>query len=113
MEITIEKSGGFAGVRERLGPVDTAEQGDAGAEIETKVEQIGFFELPGRLPEDNQIRDGFGYAMTVEADDRRHRVEYSDGSRREDRQPLDELTQLLEANGSQFRDVPIEAEPAS
>ena len=113
MEITFKKSGGLAGVHERLGPVDTAQQGDAGGEIEAKVEQIGFFAMPERLPEEGPVYDGFGYGVTVADAERRHQVEYSDSSRSDDRRPLDELAQLLEANGWAYREVPLEAEPSS
>jgi hypothetical protein len=113
MKVTVRKSGGIAGVHEQIGPVDTAQEGDAGGRIEAKIEQIGFFSMPKELPEEHRIIDGFGYGVSVDDGDRHHEVEYGDGTKREERQPLDELQGLLEENGWTYRDVPREAEPAA
>lgn len=105
MEITVIRSGGFAGVHERLGPVDTSSlDAERAQEIEAKVEEAGFFELPDELPQEREIRDGFGYRMTISADGKEHDVSYGDGSEQAAAKRLGELVRLLEDDGASFED---------
>jgi hypothetical protein len=101
MEATVVRTGGFAGVHERIGPVDADSlDGALGLEIEAKVEEIGFFDLPPELPE-RLIYDGFRYRVTVTVGDRTHSVRYGDGT--EDRRGVNKLVALMEKSGPWFK----------
>src|SRR3954447_5061101 len=43
MQITVHRTGGIAGLNERLGPLDTTEHG---GKIEAKLEEVHLFDLP-------------------------------------------------------------------
>lgn len=103
MKITIVRTGGIAGIRAQLGPVDTLELG-AGGQIVRKVQEIDFFELPEELSKRGRpIPDGFSYAMTVDDGDRQHTVRYGDDSEPAARTPLFELQRMLILNGCRFK----------
>jgi hypothetical protein len=105
VEITIIRQGGFRGVHERLGPVDTSSLGGKGAEIEAKVEAIGFFSMPERLP-GGDGPDRFWYRFNVVDSDRSHTVAYSDGSDGAQLPSLKELEDLLIDAGAGFESIP-------
>ena len=110
MEISVLRTGGIAGVRERLGPIDTsALADDLGDRLEAKVEEMGFFDFPERIPDESTIYDAFQHDITVSDGDRRHSVTFSDGAEERYRRPLGELVQLLRETGSDFEDEPREA----
>lgn len=102
MKITIVRTGGLAGMRAHLGPVETGELGEAGVRIANEVEEVGFFELPSELPLRTRIADGFNYAMTIEDGQRRHSVSYGDGTELSARRPVAEIQRLLVASGVDF-----------
>jgi hypothetical protein len=105
VEITVTRTGGIAGVHERLGPVDTA-QASNGAAIEEQVEQMGFFEMPERMPDDGGIADAFGYEIEVADGSRRHSVAFTepmDDSRR----GLQRLVALVAESGAEWQDAPL------
>lgn len=108
MEIRIKKEGGFAGVHEQLGPVDTV-QLDDGGQVVRRIEEIDFFEMPAKLPMVKEISDGFTYRTKVNDGGRSHEVVYFDGSEQNLRKPLDELEQLLIELGGKFVETPLEA----
>jgi hypothetical protein len=112
MELTIIRTGGIAGVHERLGPVSTDEVGgDIGGHIEKKVEEIGFFDLPAELPNDNRIIDGYQYELTIVASgDRNYTVRWADGVEEKYQRDMGELRRLLEETGAKFVDWPREGE---
>lgn len=109
MEISVLRTGGLAGVNERLGPLDTgALEGDLGEQLERKVDEIGFFDFPERIPDDHRIFDAFQYDVTVVDGDRRHSVTFRDGAEERYGQPLRELIGLLRETGRDFEEVPRE-----
>jgi Emfourin len=102
MKITIVRTGGLAGMRAQLGPVETGQLGEAGVRIANEVEKAGFFELPSELPVRTRIDDGFNYAMTIEDGERRHSVSYGDGTELSARRPVAEIQRMLVASGVDF-----------
>lgn len=84
MIVTAERSGGFAGWHERLGPVDTAVV-VTGEQIVQAVTDADFFNLAADYPADNTVHDGYAYKLTVENDqDSTHAVSWKTGSKRPD-----------------------------
>lgn len=77
MEIWVERSGGFAGLKERIASVDTAALGRAKAEpLENLIESVGFFGLPAVIPGVAVGADLFQYEITVVDGPRRHSVAF-------------------------------------
>lgn len=73
-------------------------------EFSRKVEEIGFFELPEKLPSTGApIPDGFSYAMTVEAEEGQHTVHYGSDSEAGARRSLFEVQKLLIESGQRFK----------
>ena len=111
MDIQVLRTGGIAGVYEKLGPIDTLRlEDDLGHQLERKVEEIDFFDLPERIPDDGRIFDAYHYDMTVADGSRRHSVAYSDAAEERYRRPLGELIQLLRETGRDFEETPREAD---
>jgi hypothetical protein len=103
MEITIVRTGGIAGIKAQLGPVDTVSL-DTGGVITRKVQEIGFFGLPEELPKTGApIPDGFFYAMTVAAEEGRHTVHYASDSEAKARGSLFAVQKLLIESGQRFK----------
>jgi uncharacterized lipoprotein len=77
MRISVRRSGGFAGIDEEVGSVDTAAL-DAGARepIESLVREAGFFELPAAV-EGDLGADQFRYEVSVEDGGRSHTVVFT------------------------------------
>ena len=78
MKISVTRTGGFAGVTDELGSVDTA-QLDAAArqKLEQAVRRMKFFELPARLPSEPVGADLFAYRVTVRDGPREHSVTFT------------------------------------
>ncbi|MGC3959845.1 MAG: hypothetical protein QM813_18540 [Verrucomicrobiota bacterium] len=76
MKISATRTGGFAGLTEDLGSVETA-QLDAAARkaVELLVQRVDFFHLPERLPGEVGA-DLFTYAVTVADGSRQHTVTF-------------------------------------
>lgn len=93
MDITATRKGGFAGVNERLGPVDTQVlPAEVGAEIESVVAGVGFFDLPSTFGPGSGA-DLFEFTLVVLDGGRCHATSWDDLS---DRPPeLDQLVDLL------------------
>lgn len=74
MRLTLERSGGFAGIRRPPLVVDTAQLGTTAARrLETLVSAAAFFERPEHLPGSGRGADRFEYFLDVVSDDgRRH-----------------------------------------
>jgi hypothetical protein len=65
MKIEFSRSGGFAGLRLKA-TVDTETlDAERAAEIAGLVAASGFFELPERARDNEQIRDGFEYHVRI------------------------------------------------
>jgi hypothetical protein len=80
MKISVTRTGGFAGLTESLGNVDTAALPPAqAAEAARLVQAAGFFALPGELPGGNVGADLFRYEVRVEDGARSHAVAFQDG----------------------------------
>ncbi len=103
MKITVLRTGGFAGVYEELGPVDTDElDAEVGKSVEAKADEVGFFDLPEKLPVDREIRDGYNYRMTIESGAETHTVSYADGTESRYLEPLGDLVGVLRDSGSDY-----------
>lgn len=79
MKITVKRSGGFAGLTETLGAVDTSTL-DAGQarDIELRVSDLGFFSLPETIAGSEMGADLFQYEITVLDRGRSHTVQFPD-----------------------------------
>lgn len=65
MQITVNKTGGFAGVNQRLGPVETSSLDPGVADqVRRIVTESDFFHLPEDL-QGAPVYDGFHYAVQV------------------------------------------------
>jgi hypothetical protein len=79
MEITVSRTGAFAGVEEDLVRVDTGGLDPAqAADLERQVRDVGFFDLPAELTDRNVGADEFRYSVSVVDQGRRHTVGYRD-----------------------------------
>jgi hypothetical protein len=99
--ITVRRSGGFAGQREKVGPMNTANVAN-GAEIEAQVEAIGFFDLPAELPpaaDALQIPDAYYHEVEVVDGERQHAVGIP-GNAGRDAAGLGKLIGLVLAGGA-------------
>jgi hypothetical protein len=78
MIISINQSGGYAGVNQNLATIDTTRLNAATArQIEQLVQQLTFFHLPEKVTE--QVgADMLRYEITVEDINRRHTVIFDD-----------------------------------
>lgn len=75
MQITVIKTGGFAGIHEQLGPVDTSSlDPEVAGQVVRILTELDFFGLPKSLPGE-PVPDGFHYAVRVVEDARDHTVE--------------------------------------
>ena len=78
MTISVTRTGGFAGLTDELGTVDTATL-DATAKqaLELAVRRTNFFQLPARLPGEPVGADLFTYRVTVKDGSRAHSVSFT------------------------------------
>ena len=89
--IKFERTGGFAGIRIAADfemddlPKDQANQ------IRELLDKVDFDELPGEIPGDQQMADGFTYSITVVTEKRQQTVTISDTSAPTKMEPLLEL----------------------
>lgn len=82
MRVKITRSGGFAGIVETLGELDTAASDSPLArKVEESVAECRFFELPAEVESGEVGADLFRYEITVVDGDRQHTVSFGgDGS---------------------------------
>ena len=79
MKITITRSGGFAGISEPVGTVDTsALDATSGREIEQQVIETDFFSMPENSPATEAGADLFRYEVTVSDQGQQHTVRLTD-----------------------------------
>jgi hypothetical protein len=78
VQITLTRTGGFAGGISELGPVDTGADAESGM-LEALVLAADFFALAGEVGM-GRILDDRIRTVTVAADGRRHRVGWTDGT---------------------------------
>jgi hypothetical protein len=108
MEITVTRTGGFAGVHQQLGPVDTSSlDSEVAEQIDRIITELDFFNLQDS-PAAGVVYDGFFYAVQVVADDRDHTVRTEDGSDDPAAGGLRRLIGLLEDAGCPFEDSPMD-----
>jgi Emfourin len=89
VKVTVERSGGFAGMKRRY-QVDTGGlDEDAAARLRQAIEDPAFFDLPSQAGRGAPGADRFEYVVTVELPGRTHTVRASEGSQ------LDELVELV------------------
>jgi hypothetical protein len=75
MQITVTKTGGFAGLHQQLGPVDTSRlDPEVADQVLRIITELDFFNLPKSLP-GSPVADGFHYTVQVSEDTRDHTVE--------------------------------------
>lgn len=104
MQATVWKTGGFAGVRERLGPVDTDRVfGAVGSAIIRMVDEIRFFDLSGD-GEPGQAFDDFHFSIHIVDGEREHQVSFDGLSGGPLAAKLRKFVQTLQDGGFEFED---------
>ena len=95
MNISVKRSGGFAGLSQGIAAVDTTKlQPTKAGQIEQMVQNLGFFELPVRVAGETVGADFFQYDVTVTSAGQQHTVSFlDDGSA--GTAPLRKLVDLL------------------
>jgi hypothetical protein len=97
MQITVTKTGGFAGVNQQLGPVDTSSLDSRVADdVSRIIREVDFFNLPRSLPKSGQMSDAFYYAVSATDGSRNHTVQMGDDSSGSAADKLRELIRVLE-----------------
>ena len=77
MNILVERTGGYAGLMEKIGPINTGQLDPKVAHlIEQMVQNIGFFDLPEMVSGGTIGADLFHYMVTITDDNRRHTVAF-------------------------------------
>lgn len=90
MKINIRRTGGFAGISEEIGAVDTQNlDADTGRDIENRIKTIGFFGLPEQVG--GPGADLFHLEITVVDKGRTHKVSVAE----EDREDTDEIRSVI------------------
>ena len=100
MQIRIRRSGGFAGLEEDLGTVDTVGfDHEHGSALERLVNESNFFALPSTLPDETIGADNFQYHVTVSDGGKQHTVSFRDtgqGTQKEAAGSLSALIRLVD-----------------
>ncbi len=99
MRIEVKRTGGFAGLEEDLGAVDTAQlDPDAAREVRRLVQQSAFFTMPDTVEGGEVGADLFRYDITVSDERRRHTVTFAarDDAAAEDDPATAPLRRLVE-----------------
>jgi hypothetical protein len=110
MQVRVIRGGGFTGLKEKLGPLDTATlEGDLGKRIEAKVEEVAFFDLPADTPGRPPKAEVVWARIKVVDSDRSHEVSFDNYSDPEKAAPLIELRSLIEESGEKYHQMPREA----
>ncbi|MEO1428624.1 MAG: protealysin inhibitor emfourin [Cyanobacteria bacterium J06633_8] len=96
MLISLERSGGFAGISKII-EIDTAKLRQEQAQhVEILIDSANFFDLPAYIAADSKQRDRFQYALTVKDDSRQHTVTVAESAIPNDLKPL---IQWINCNG--------------
>jgi hypothetical protein len=99
MRIAVKRTGGFAGLTEDIGEVDTTQlDASAAQQVEQMVSSLGFFELPATIAAPTIGADLFRYEITVSDGSRRHAVTFADDGGPE-AAPLRDLVQTVAEMG--------------
>ena len=79
MNISVKRSGGFAGLTENLADLDTKQIDTAAAQrVEQLVQSLEFFNLPATISGGGIGADFFHYEITVIQNDRQHTIAFDD-----------------------------------
>ena len=79
MQVSVKRSGGFAGLTEEVAAVETAQLDAAAAQqVEQLIQSVGFFDLPATISGGTIGADLFHYEITVSEGDRQHTVTFTD-----------------------------------
>jgi hypothetical protein len=106
MQITVIQTGGFAGVHQQVGPVDSSSLDPEVAEqVDRIIAESDFFNLPERLPTTGQVYDDFNYAVHVVDGDHAHTVELEGQSDHPAAPAILELISLLDGAAGGFRPI--------
>jgi hypothetical protein len=106
MEITITRTGGFTGIPEKLGPINTDSLAkDTARQVSDIIAKMDFFNLPADIAKAGGA-DVFDYDTTVTDGGRTHTVHSNDNSAATYKSQLDELIKLLESSGATFKPAP-------
>lgn len=102
MQITVWKTGGIQGVRERLGPVETDRvSGAVGSAIIQMVDEMGFFDLSSD-GEPGQAFDDFHFSIHIVDGERENQVSFDGLAGGPLAAKLRDLVQLLQEGGFEF-----------
>ena len=74
MKVSVVRGGGLAGLVQTTIADSASLAPEHAAQLRSKVDEAGFFALPGDAPRSPGAADRFDYAVTVEDDDRTHTV---------------------------------------
>ena len=79
MNISVKRTGGFAGLTEEVASLNTATlDATASRQIEQLVKNIGFFALPAKVVSQAIGADYFSYEITISEGARHHTVTFVD-----------------------------------
>ncbi|HEY9852308.1 MAG TPA: protealysin inhibitor emfourin [Leptolyngbyaceae cyanobacterium] len=99
MQITFERTGGFAGIRiAKNFDTDTLSTEEAN-QLRQLIEAADFFDLPSNINGNNSQRDRFQYKLIVEERDRKHAVVVNEQSVPANLKPLLEWLKTAAARG--------------
>src|SRR4051812_22321814 len=106
MRITLTRGGGFTGIKEQLGPLETEElEADLAGRIIAKVDEISFFDLPARIPGEPKTSEAIWHRIAIADGERKNEVTDDNQSDQSQVAPLDELRNLVEESGMAYRQV--------
>ncbi len=88
MRISIERSGGFAGINQTTRVSTDELPAEQGPEVASLVEAAGFFELPSVISSIGPREDRFQYKITVEGEQGTHTVQVDEAAVPPRLQPL-------------------------
>ena len=89
--IKFERTGGFAGIRFAADFKLSELPEDQAHQILELLDAASFNELPGQMPGNPQVADGFSYSITVVTEKQEQTVTTSDTSTPQNMEPLLEL----------------------
>ena len=98
MRISIERSGGFTGLRMSFTLSEDMLSQDEMQKIQDIINNANFFEIPPKASAPPGAADYFQYKITVETDEKSHTIETNDLAMQESLQPLIEFLEEKKRN---------------
>jgi len=80
MRVSVERSGGFAGINQTTRVSTDELPAEQGHEVASLVEAAGFFELPSVISSTGPGGDRFQYKITVEGEQGAHTVQVDEAA---------------------------------